>query len=130
MCPGIYRNVEHPYCCSEYTSSWTGFELTTLVVIGTDYIGSYKSKYHAIKVTIAPDLIEISIIMFVWYCVVINQIALYNTTLASISIKYSICITHWVKLLIVLCKTLKHIHQYRSQLKLWVWIPFLARYTR
>jgi hypothetical protein len=24
--------------------AWVGFELTTLVVIGTDYIGSYKSN--------------------------------------------------------------------------------------
>ena len=29
-----------------------GFELTTLVVIGTDYIGSYKSNYHTITTTI------------------------------------------------------------------------------
>ena len=28
--------------------SWARFELTTLVVIGTDYIGSYKSNYHTI----------------------------------------------------------------------------------
>ena len=33
-------------CCIEYTSSWASFELTTLVVIGTDYLGSCKSKYH------------------------------------------------------------------------------------
>jgi hypothetical protein len=26
--------------------AWAGFELATLVVIGTDYIGSYKSNYH------------------------------------------------------------------------------------
>jgi hypothetical protein len=26
--------------------AWVGFELTTLVVIGTDYIGSYNSNYH------------------------------------------------------------------------------------
>jgi hypothetical protein len=26
--------------------AWAGFELTTLVVIGTDCIGSYKSNYH------------------------------------------------------------------------------------
>jgi hypothetical protein len=26
--------------------SWAGFELTTLIVIGTDCIGSYKSNYH------------------------------------------------------------------------------------
>jgi hypothetical protein len=31
------------YCCIEYTSSWAGFELTTLVVICTDCI-----NYHTI----------------------------------------------------------------------------------
>ena len=30
---------------------WTGFELTTLVVIGTDCIGSYKSNYYTIMTT-------------------------------------------------------------------------------
>ena len=30
----------------EETSPWTGFELATLVPIGTDYIGSRKSNYH------------------------------------------------------------------------------------
>ena len=28
------------------TPPWTGFKLTTLVVIGTDCTGSYKSNYH------------------------------------------------------------------------------------
>ena len=31
-----------------------GFELTMLVVIGTDCIGSYKSNYHIITGTAAP----------------------------------------------------------------------------
>ena len=30
---------------------WTGFELTTLMVIGTDCIGSYKSNYYTIMTT-------------------------------------------------------------------------------
>jgi hypothetical protein len=33
---------------------WTGFKLTTLVVIGTDSIGSYKSNYHPIMTMMAP----------------------------------------------------------------------------
>ena len=33
--------------------SWAGFELTTLVVIGTDYTGSCKSNYHTITTTMA-----------------------------------------------------------------------------
>ena len=34
---------------------WVGFELTTSVVICTDCIHSYKSNYHAIMTTTAPD---------------------------------------------------------------------------
>jgi hypothetical protein len=34
-----------------------GFELTTLVVIGTDCIGSYKSNYHTIMTMSAPTFI-------------------------------------------------------------------------
>jgi hypothetical protein len=36
----------------EYPSSWAGFELQILVVIGTDCIGSCKSNYHTIKTTL------------------------------------------------------------------------------
>ena len=32
--------------------AWSWFELTTLEVIGTDCIGSYKSNYHIIKTTL------------------------------------------------------------------------------
>jgi hypothetical protein len=35
--------------------AWAGFELTTLVVIGTDCIGSSKSNYHTITTTTAPQ---------------------------------------------------------------------------
>jgi hypothetical protein len=41
-------------CCIEYTSPWTGFELTTLMVIGTDCTGSCKSNYHMITSMTAP----------------------------------------------------------------------------
>jgi hypothetical protein len=50
-------------CCIEYTSPWTGFELTTLVVIGTDCIDSSKSNYHTIMATSAP------------FCYNVNQIS-------------------------------------------------------
>ena len=36
-----------------YTSPWSGFELTTSVVMGTDYIGSCKSNYHTITAAMA-----------------------------------------------------------------------------
>ena len=35
--------------------AWMGFELTTLVVVGTDCIGNYKSNYHTITTTTVPD---------------------------------------------------------------------------
>ena len=35
--------------------SWVRFELTTLVIIGTDCIGGYKSNYHAIVTTTSPS---------------------------------------------------------------------------
>jgi hypothetical protein len=34
--------------------AWAGFELTMLVVIGTDCIGSCKNNYHTIMTTTAP----------------------------------------------------------------------------
>jgi hypothetical protein len=34
--------------------AWAGFELTTLVVIDNNCIGSYKSNYHTITTTTAP----------------------------------------------------------------------------
>ena len=40
-------------CYIEYTSPWAGIKLTTLVVLGTDCIGSCKSNYmnHTITTT-------------------------------------------------------------------------------
>ena len=34
---------------------WAGFELTTLVAIGTDYIINYKANYHTITTTTALE---------------------------------------------------------------------------
>ena len=42
-------------CCIEYTLPLTGFEFTTLVVIGTDCTGSYKSNYHTIMIMMASN---------------------------------------------------------------------------
>jgi hypothetical protein len=42
----------------EYTSPWAGFELTNLVVIRTDCLGSCKSIYHTITTTMAPVSID------------------------------------------------------------------------
>jgi hypothetical protein len=45
-------------CCIEYISPWATLELTTLVVIGTDCIGSCSSNYHRITTTMVPGLFE------------------------------------------------------------------------
>jgi len=43
-----------------------GFELTTLVVIGTDCIGSFKSNYHTITTTMAPISVKR------WQIIIVN----------------------------------------------------------
>jgi hypothetical protein len=48
-----YHIMFFHFCCIEYTSPRAGFELTTLVVIGTDSTGSCKSNYHTIMTTTA-----------------------------------------------------------------------------
>jgi hypothetical protein len=51
----VTDNLYYIIWCIEYNSPWTGFELTILVVIGTDYIGSCKSNYHTITSTTTPQ---------------------------------------------------------------------------
>ena len=53
------------YCCIEYTSPSTKFELTTLVVIGTDDTGSCKSNYHTITTMMSP------IVRGIWTLIII-----------------------------------------------------------
>ena len=43
-------------CVYRVHLAWAGFEFTTLVVIGTNRIGSCKSNYHTITTTMAPQL--------------------------------------------------------------------------
>jgi hypothetical protein len=50
-----------------YTSPWSRFKLTTLVVIGTDGIGSCKSNYHKIMATTAPIFTVCNIMETEWY---------------------------------------------------------------
>ena len=47
ICHKSQTNFYHIMLYREH-AAWTGFEFTTSVVIGTDYIGSYKSNYHTI----------------------------------------------------------------------------------
>ena len=47
-CHMSLTNFITQFCIAEYTSQWAGFELTLLVVIATNCIGSCKSNYHTI----------------------------------------------------------------------------------
>jgi hypothetical protein len=46
------KSLTNFYHIMLYTSPWSRFELTTSVVIGTDYICSCKSNYHTITATL------------------------------------------------------------------------------
>ena len=50
--PQVIDKLSHNVASS--TPAWAGFEPTTLVVIGSDFIDSYKSNYHTIMITTTP----------------------------------------------------------------------------
>ena len=54
MLNATFNNIPVITCCIEYTPPWARFELTTVVVIGTNCTCSCKSNYHTITTTTAP----------------------------------------------------------------------------
>ena len=60
--------------CIKYTLPWAGFKHTTLVVIGTDGIGSGKSNYHMITTMTAPNLWNITAIYIIWTIIIYKYI--------------------------------------------------------
>ena len=52
---------------------WAGFELTTLVVIDTDCIGSYKANYHTIMTTKALTVEGIILKWAMWFHISIKD---------------------------------------------------------
>jgi hypothetical protein len=59
--------------------AWVGFELTTLLMIDTDFIGIYKSNYSMITTTTAPIIVS----DFIW-----NKLNLHISLLLNI---WNIC---------------------------------------
>jgi hypothetical protein len=58
------------------TPRLNGFELATVVVIGTDYIGSWKSYYHAIMTTTDPSENERTILLIIYVKPLLNVITI------------------------------------------------------
>ena len=65
-------------CCIEYTSPWTGFELTMLEVIDTDCTGSCKSNYHTIMTTTTLDLQVFTVMLKIRH---VRQAVIENTNI-------------------------------------------------
>jgi hypothetical protein len=51
----LFKNISYFAVQIMVHLTWAGFKLAKLVVIGTDCIGSYKSNYHMITTTTAPN---------------------------------------------------------------------------
>ena len=54
-------------CCIEYTSPWVGFELTALVIIGTDCIGSCNPTTIWSRQRWSPLLLGTTWSTVIWY---------------------------------------------------------------
>ena len=63
-------------CYIKYTSPWMVFKLTTLVVIGTDCTGSYKSNYHTITITTVPTRLKNMANVKYWQKLLILEISI------------------------------------------------------
>ena len=81
-----------------YTSPWSIFEFTTLVVIGTDCIGSCKSNYHMITATMVPKCICI----YYYYYIKLDQcldikLSLYRFLLFCVQWTTCVLMKFWIK---------------------------------
>jgi hypothetical protein len=52
------QTLSHNVVSFKSTLPWVGFELTTLVVIGTDCTGSCKFNHHTITTTMVPKSLQ------------------------------------------------------------------------
>ena len=109
------------YICIKYTLPWTRFELTAVVVIGTDCTGSCKSNYHTTTTMMAPNVNNRYILLLMYYyglSQVFNDYKKYTKN------NLSIYIQGWLWLYG------SWIYNCLSPLKLWVRNPFIARCTQ
>jgi hypothetical protein len=110
----------------ESQSPWTGFELTTLLVICTDCTSRYKSNYHAIRTTMVLFLfgLIISRIYFklecqgdlcVLICYWMNVMLLFSMTLVMMSFN----------IYVEFNDAPSHLQLF-TPIKLWARTPFMA----
>jgi hypothetical protein len=77
------------------TPAWDGFELTTLVVIGTDWIGSYKSNYNTITITtvLRSHMVEEGVpLLYSWYILLWQYIMCVGTSILKHKLILSTCV--------------------------------------
>jgi uncharacterized membrane protein len=70
-------------CCIEHTSPWAEFELSTLVMMGTDCTGSCKSNYHTITTTTASTNYDVLFATFICIILLITLILLYRKSFSN-----------------------------------------------
>ena len=76
-----------------YRVHLTWFKLTWLVMIGTDCIGSYKSNYHTITITMVPSILMSTLYMYIvypWPCFILSLELIYKF---QSDLSYRICPT-------------------------------------
>ena len=86
--PQVTYKLYHIMLYREHLT-WTVFELTTLVVIGTDCIGSCKSNYHRIATMTAPTSPLAKLVFWkIWNVGQANFIVV-------VAFKYTVCIFYY-----------------------------------
>jgi len=103
---------------------WAGFELTTLVVIGTDCIGSCKSNYHTITTTTVSTIIRFSFTYHVVFARYVNEGKYYDFRWCLLYHHMTICglkmFTRWwnmcVSYHVSLMKSISHVHRILNQI--------------
>jgi hypothetical protein len=78
--------------------AWVGFELTTLVVIGSDCIGSCQSNYHMMTTT---TVTLISLVLFDWR--LSTRYSTLETSLISTDLIFSLFIWHAIHISTCTC---------------------------
>ena len=81
--------------------TWLGFELTILVMIGTDYTDGFKSKYHVITTTTSPIYWTCSQPEYSW-----NTVRWTSNNNKSINLRINLLNHHRFIMFVIISRTL------------------------